>query len=118
MYTYNKHSTPLRTQRVARVTAARVARNQTAYQMAVQQVAAQYGVAVPVRTHTMHNPRVAGTVRFAPSTTPNACRQVHALAAQHGYHRANTLAACHAAGINPATASTQFALAKKAAMQG
>jgi hypothetical protein len=86
---------------------------QQAYMMAVQQLAAQYGVA-PV---TQQVRSVAGTQKHAPSTKSGACKQVHALAQEHNFDRAKTLAACIAAGINPATAATQFAIAKRNSMQ-
>lgn len=115
----------LRAARTAAVTAAvtaiatqvrtqqRNARKQQAYMLAVQQVAARYGMQVP---NTL-SVRATGAraQQHAPSSTGGACKQVHAIAAANNYNRANTLAACKAAGINPATAATQYALAKRAA---
>jgi len=60
------------------------------------------------------------TLVKAANTTPRqphgsgVCQQVWAIAAAQGYVRKATLAACAAAGINPATAATQYALAAKA----
>lgn len=110
MYTYNtRTSTPLRTARVMRVATAKHLRNKAAFTLQVQQLQAQYGVAstqAATRTNVAQHPR---------SAVAGACKQVHAIAAQYGYNRAATLAACKAAGINPATAATQFAVAKRAA---
>ena len=89
------------------------AAKQSAYMLAVQQLAAQYGVPVPntlsVRAHNNQQ-------KHAPSAVQGACAQVHAIAAQCGGVRAATLAACKAAGINPATAATQYAKYRKANM--
>lgn len=119
------NTTALRTQRIANLTTALLAKratakntkyattcanaNKQAYMLAVQQLAAQYGVTVPA----MHTARAAGTAKHAPSTVSGACAQVQAIAAQHTT-RAATIAACIAAGINPATASTQYAKYRKA----
>ena len=84
--------------------------NNSAYQLAVAQLQQQYGVAPTVQLA-----RTNGTPLYAPST-PQAngvCKQVHALCVMHKGVRANVLAACKQAGINPATAATQFAVYKK-----
>ena len=90
--------------------AATQAANQSAYLLAVQQLAAQYGVAAPT---TLSVRASTHKQQHAPSAQSGACAQVHALAAANNYVRAATLAACKQAGINPATAATQFAVAKR-----
>lgn len=95
----------------AKHAAATNAAKQAAYLVAVQQLAAQYGVPVP--TQAVRS--VPTQQRFAPSSKPGACKQVHAIcAANPTSTRAQVLALCYAAGINPATASTQYALYRKA----
>lgn len=93
--------------------AAASASKQQAYMLAVQQLAAQFGVPVPntLSVRAYNNPQ-----KHAPSAVQGACAQVHAIAAQCGGVRATTLAACKAAGINPATAATQYAKYRKANM--
>lgn len=107
MYTYNtRTATPLRTLRVMRVATAKHNANKQAYTLQVQQLQAQYGVAATsaaTRTNTAVHAR---------SAVQGACAMVHQLAAQYGT-RAATLAACKAAGINPATAATQYARYKQ-----
>jgi hypothetical protein len=121
--------TTLRAVRIARVQVAlhrnRIARKQTqyvaattaskqqAYMLAVQQLSAQFGLPVPntLSVRAYNNPQ-----KHAPSAVQGACAQVHAIAAQCGGVRATTLAACKAAGINPATAATQYAKYRKANM--
>lgn len=85
---------------------------QQAYMVAVQQLAAQYGVPVPntLSVRAYNKPQ-----QHAPSTQRGACAQVHAIAAANNGVRSATLAACKAAGINPATAATQYAKYAKAA---
>jgi hypothetical protein len=94
-----------------------VARNlaaqQQSYMLAVQQLAAQYGLPVP---NTLSVRAVNNVQKHAPSAVQGACAQVHAIAAQHNGVRSATLAACKAAGINPATAATQYAKYRKANM--
>lgn len=94
---------------VAKVQAA----NNSAYLLAVQQLAAQYGVAAPntLSVRSVHTPQ-----QHAPSTQPGACARVHAIAAQCNGVRSTTLAMCKQAGINPATAATQYAKYRKANM--
>lgn len=127
----NKATSAVRTARIAAVqqannalvqqvrSAARVTRvqqiahnKQQAYMLAVQQLAVQYGVPVPntLSVRAYNNPQ-----KHAPSAVRGACAQVHAIAAQHNGVRSATLAACAAAGINPATAATQYAKYAKAA---
>lgn len=101
-------------QRIARVQqlraskneARRVAATQHSYMLAVQQLAAQYGLPVPntMSVRAYNNPQ-----KHAPSAVQGACARVHAIAEQNHGVRAATLAACKEAGINPATAATQFA---------
>jgi hypothetical protein len=89
-----------------------------AYNLAVQQLAAQYGVTVPVAaTRTINGSATNIAPKHAPSAQTGSCALVHQLAAQHGYNRAATLAACAAKGINPATAATQYNIARKAHAQ-
>ncbi len=112
MYTYNtRTATPLRTLRVMRIATAKHNANKAAYMQQVQQLQATYGVAA---TSNATRSNVAVHARSAVS---GACAAVHALAAAHNGNRAATLAACVAAGINPATAATQFAKYKKANAQ-
>lgn len=102
--------------RAAAMHARKIAIQQTkqqSYMLAVQQLAAQYGVA-PV---TQQVRSVAGAQKHAPSAQSGACKKVHEIAAANNYNRAATLAACVAEGINPATAATQFAIAKRKSMQ-
>jgi hypothetical protein len=109
MYTFNtRTATPLRIARVARVATAAHLRNKAKFVAQVQQLQAQYGVSstqAATRTNVAQHPR---------SAVAGACKQVHAIAQQNGFNRAATLAACKAAGINPATAATQYAVAKRA----
>ncbi len=84
-----------------------------AYMLAVQQLAVKMGVPVP---NTLSVRSVANAQVHAPSTQSGACAKVHALAAANNYVRAATLQACAAAGINPATAATQYAVAKRNAL--
>ena len=122
--------TPLRAQRIAAVkqalfmrhiAAKHVRYNQAtvAHEQAVakqqqleqykQQLAAlqqQYGITSAKATSS-----TGATKQPKPGTT---CYQVWQLAKAHGFIRAATLAACEAAGINKATAATQYALANRA----
>lgn len=106
-------------QRIARIqqlradknSARRVAATQQAYMLAVQQLAAQYNMPVP---NTMSVRPFNKPQQHAPSAVQGACAQVHAIAVANQGVRAATLAACKAAGINPATAATQFAKWQKA----
>lgn len=101
-------ATPLRIARVMRVATAKHNAMRAQYVLQVKQLQAQYGVAATsnaTRTHTAQHAR---------STVQGACAQVHAIAAQCNGVRATTLAACAAAGINPATAATQYARYRKA----
>lgn len=84
---------------------------QKAYMLEVQQIAAKYNLPVP---NTMSVRSAPGTQKHAPSAMQGACARVHAIAAQCNGVRSATLAACIAAGINPATAATQYAKYKKA----
>ncbi len=90
------------------------AANQQAYLLAAQQLAAQYGI------NPAHNTLAVRSVhtkqQHAPSAVAGACAKVHAIAAQCNGVRSATLAACKAAGINPATAATQYAKYRKANM--
>lgn len=88
------------------------ATKQQAYMLAVQQLAAQYGVPVPttlsVRAQGINRAQV-----HAPSTIQGACGVVRAWVAANPLA---TRAMClqHFNGtINPATVSTQYAIARK-----
>jgi hypothetical protein len=106
-------------QRIAAVQALRkakhqariTARTQSAYMQEVQALAAKYNLPVPntMSVRAYNNPQ-----KHAPSAVQGACAAVHALAEQCNGDRKATLAACKAAGINPATAATQYAKWKKA----
>jgi hypothetical protein len=116
----NAKTTTLRTARIAAVQQALYAKrvaakqvkfanatalhNKKAYVLAVQQLAAQYGVT--------HNAPV-NRVQRVPTGT-GICAQVHALCVANQGVRKLVLAAAHAAGINPATAATQYAVWCKA----
>ena len=115
----SRNATTRNAQRIARVQelrkskneARRVAATQSAYMLAVQQLAAQYGLPVP---NTMSVRPFNKPQQHAPSAVQGACGRVHALAEQNNGVRSATLAACKAEGINPATAATQFAKWQKA----
>lgn len=87
-----------------------------AFNLAVQQLAAQYGVAI---NPTSVAPR-ANSATVQPSSNVvlvngvylRPVAAVHAIAAQYN-NRKQTIAACLAAGINPATAATQWGVYKK-----
>lgn len=87
-----------------------------AYQLQVAQLQAQYGIAP-----TQHAAPRANSATVKPSGTAilvngvhyTPCKAVHAIAALHAGNRKATLAACTAAGINPATAATQYGIYKK-----
>lgn len=97
-------------------------RNHAAGMLAVQQLCAQYGLPLPV----MGTAARANSATNTPSNTSimvngvlyKPTKAVHAIAAQCNYVRKATIAACVAAGINAATASTQFAVASKAHAAG
>ena len=82
---------------------AEAAAKQAAYQAELKALQEKFGFAMQPATK-VSAPRGTG-----------ACAQVHAIAAANKFDRKATLAACAAAGINPATAATQYAVAKKAA---
>lgn len=116
-------------QRIAQVQAVRAAknnarvqqRNQQAYLLAVQQLAAQYGVTAPVQTVALNARANSATV--APSTALvsvqgvqyKPCAAVHALCATlpATATRAQMLQLCKDNGINAATASTQVGIYRK-----
>ena len=93
-------------QKQAKYQKATVAYNTTAYNLAVQQLAAQYGLPVPSARNT------TATATKAPQSGVTA--QVWQIAAQYGGNRKATLQACASAGINAATAATQYARYKNA----
>ena len=103
--------------------------NHAAGMLALQQVAAQYGLTLPTMQTTgasvAHAPLAGGArtlfgsatniaPKKAPSIAPGSCNKVHIIAAQCGYNRSLTLQQCALVGINPSTAATQFNLARKA----
>jgi hypothetical protein len=88
-------------QQHANVLHARNAAQQQQYKLALQQLQAQYNIAPKHQVSSVQTQR-------APHGT-GVCAQVHAIAAQCGGNRKATLAACAVAGINAATAATQFA---------
>lgn len=97
--------------------ARRVAKQQAAYMLAVQQLAAQYNMPVP---NTMSVRAYNSPQKHAPSAMQGACGVVHAIAdriaAEAGTLdvRRAVLQECKATGINPATAATQYAKWHKA----
>lgn len=104
-----------------------VAANLAAYNAAVAALQAQHGITTPpaptvqpgLRTLNGYATNIAA--KNPPSVAVGSCAQVHQIAAQYGFNRAATLQACMVAGINPATAATQFNIARKrniAAQQG
>lgn len=122
----NKNSVARMQQRVAAVLvqraahhAARVtARNLQAYNAQVAALQAQLGITPDMlQARAVHGAATNIAPKHAPSALVNACATVRELAAQHGFNRAATLAAAQALGINPATAATQYAKAKKASVQ-
>lgn len=104
-------------------------RNLAAYNAAVAALQLLHGVAptqqvainVSNNTRTLNGYATNIVAKQPPSVAPGSCAQVHQIAAQYGFNRAATLRACMVAGINPATAATQFNIARKrniAAQQG
>lgn len=93
--------------------------NVTAYQLAVQQLQAQYGVQAPVQ---QPGSAVQRTTKAAPSAALvliegvqyAPVKAVHALYCLHKGVRKAVLQAAADLGINPSTAATQYAIAKKA----
>lgn len=87
--------------------------NTQAYNLAVQQLAAQYGVTVPAAAQrTLLGSATNIAPKHAPSAQTGACATVRTLAVQHGFNRKATLQAAAAQGINPATAATQYNIAR------
>lgn len=120
-------------QRIAAVQALRAtkhqqriaARNAAAYQAALQQLAAQYGMQAPKVSIDLHARANSATVApSAPLVTVQGvaykpCKAVHALCDQLVQRnpdatRAEMLQLCRDNGINAATASTQVGLYRKA----
>lgn len=87
-----------------------VAANKQAYLLAVQQLAAQYGLPAPTQAQRP----VRNTQQHSASTVPSACKAVHAIcAANPGAARKFVIDLCVKQGINPATAATQFGIYQK-----
>lgn len=95
--------------------------NLHAYQLRIAELQAEYGI-------TAANPQIAGSaVQRATQHAPSKAlvlvngvqyppvKAVHALYVLHNGVRKAVLAAAHELGINPSTAATQYAVAKKAA---
>jgi len=101
--------------KAAKAKQAAIAAAQRAYAAQLATLQAQHtqamqalGIAVP-QPITAHN-----AAQRAPSMGGTGVTHVvRQIAAQNGYVRAAVLQACALAGINPATAATQFAIAKK-----
>lgn len=122
-------------QRVAAVQALRAVKNaarkqvaaQQAYQLQVQQLAAQYGLPAPSFAPQVSAFARANSETIAPSNTTivvdgvtyKPCKAVHALCATlpADATRAQQMQLCTDNGINRATASTQVAIYRKAAAQ-
>lgn len=107
-----KHATRI----AAREAAQQLLAKQQAYELAIAQLAAQYGFTPPTvapapransaTTQPSNNQVQVNGVWYKPT------HAVHALAALHNGNRKATLAACAQHGINPNTAQTQFAVWK------
>lgn len=95
----------------------RIARQQAAYMLAVQQLAAQYNMPVP---NTLSVRAYNNAQKHAPSAVQGACGRVHQIASEQAAIAGNNnvrkqvLQQCKAEGINPATAATQYAKWHKA----
>lgn len=135
-------STKLRSTRIAKVTALLLAQHlaakQQRYIVAVaqqqqqaQKYAAQQAIALAVAQYqTQYGTTPAVTLQGARANSATArpsaalvtvqglahkpCQAVHAIAAMHYPNRKAAMLACSDAGINPATASTQYAAYSKA----
>lgn len=95
--------------------AARVqSRNMALYAAQVAALAAQYGIDPKLASRTLNGTATNIAPKHAPSAVTNACAAVRGLTVQLGFNRQAVLQAAAAAGINPATASTQYAKALKA----
>ena len=103
--------------RASKNAARRVAQQQAAYMLAVQQLAAQYNMPVP---NTLSVRAYNNAQKHAPSAVQGACGRVHAIADEQADIAGNydvrkqVLQQCKAEGINPATAATQYAKWHKA----
>lgn len=94
------------------------AANKQAYLAQVAALAAQYNIAVPTAAlRTVNGSATNIATKHAPSAKTGATHRVRELAAECNYDRQATLAAAAAEGINPNTAATQYAAAKKAHVQ-
>lgn len=115
----NAYRARARNAKLAQHAAAQQQAQHAAGMLAMQQLAAQYGLPAPV-FGAAPNAR-ANSATAQPSvamvningTMHKPTKAVHVLAAMHITRKA-TLAACAAHGINPATASTQFGVYQKA----
>lgn len=94
--------------------------NMVQYNLAVQQLAAQYGVPAAqagVAQRTLLGAATNIHTQQAPSAHTGSTARARAIAVASGFNRKVALAQCASEGINPATAATQYSIAKKAAMQ-
>lgn len=87
------------------------ARNQAAYMLAVQQLAAQYGMPAPTQAQRAVN----SVQRHAPSNIPGACKTVRTWVAANPLATVQEAKEFFANKINPATVATQFGIARKQA---
>jgi hypothetical protein len=104
----------------AREAAQQALANAQAYQLALQQLQAQYGVTAP--QHAAPRANSATTQPSATVITINGvqytpCKAVHALCVLHNGVRKAVLAACKQHGINPSTAATQYGVWRKSNVQ-
>lgn len=121
MRTAKSNTTTRNQQRIAAALATRAAhhatritaRNQAAYLHAVQQLAAQYGIAAPTQALRSINTKQ----QHAPSTVQGACKTVRAWCATNPTATVAQAKAHFAGTINPATVQTQHGIARKQAQQ-
>lgn len=102
----------LRTQRVQQLVATKLHAQQQAYLLAVQQLQLQHGITAPITLAV----RAGGlrTQTHAQSAVQGACGIVRALVHNNPTQtRAWVLQQAALQGINPATASTQYQVARK-----
>lgn len=89
--------------------------NQQAYLAEIAQIQAKYGVSATITAAPRANsatPQPSASAILVNGTYLKPVAAVHALAAIHKNRKA-TLVACAQAGINPATAATQWGVYKK-----
>jgi hypothetical protein len=89
--------------------------NQQAALAEIAQIQAKYGVSVQLTAQPRANsatPAPSSAAILVNGVYYNPCKAVHAICAMHSTRKA-AIAACIAAGINPATASTQYGIYHK-----